>query len=276
MTQSRKNRKTVATDTLALIEQGYYEHPSSHRQVDLHKSVQYAIDHSMLYGPETSFTPIEGPSFNTRIEVHNSTSLEACTLLKNKHPLCLNFASAKNPGGGFLGGSSAQEESLARSSALYPTLLQHPTYYEMNRANRSCFYLEYMIYSPQVPVFKNDDASLRHSPELVSFITAPAVNAGVVREKEPERIEEIPVVMAQRIDKVLSIALEHGHHHLVLGAWGCGVFKNDPVVIAGLFAQALASQKFANRFEHIIFAVLDRKESAYRFNAFCKAFKHLT
>lgn len=272
MTQSRKNRKTIALETLEFIKQGHYNLPDG-QKVDLHTSVQYALEHSRLYPPGVSPDVVQGSAFETKIEVLNCTSLEACSQLKGLNPMCLNFASAKNAGGGFLGGSSAQEESLARSSALYPTLLQHEEYYKSNRAFDSCFYQDYMIYSPQVPVFRSDEGELLDAPELVSFITAPAVNAGVVLRKEPNREHEIPQVMAQRIGKVLSIALAHGHKHLVLGAWGCGVFRNDPVQIASLFEQALNAPAFANRFESIIFAVLDRKEPLYRFEAFSKAFK---
>mgnify|MGYP003880738005 FL=1 len=241
--------------------------------MDLHTNVQYALEHSKLYLPNESPQVVREDTFETKIEVLNCTSLEACHQLRGLNPMCLNFASAKNPGGGFLGGSAAQEESLARSSALYPTLLRHQEYYNSNRAHGSCFYLDYMIYSPLVPVFRTDDGELLKEPELVSFLTAPAVNTGVVLNKEPKREHEIPIVMAQRIDKVLSIALAQGHKHLVLGAWGCGVFRNDPVQIANLFAEALNSDKFATGFESIIFAVLDRKEPMHRFEAFRSVFK---
>lgn len=81
-----------------------------------------------------------------------------------------------------------------------------------------------MIYSPNVPILKNEDGN--NLEELISsaIITAPAVNAGVVKQREPERISEIEKVMKRRIRKVLAISLENGHTTIVLGAWGCGVF----------------------------------------------------
>ncbi|MDE7477756.1 MAG: TIGR02452 family protein, partial [Lachnospiraceae bacterium] len=60
----------------------------------------------------------------------------------------LNFASAKNPGGGFLNGAMAQEESLAASSTLYRTLTAHEEYYQSNRAQSSMMYTDHAIYSP--------------------------------------------------------------------------------------------------------------------------------
>ncbi len=75
-------------------------------------------------------------------------------------------------------------------------------------------------------------------------------------ERDPGRRGEIKVEMRARVDKVLNIALEHEHTYLVLGAWGCGVFRNDPEEMAGLFHAAL-SGPFENAFEQVVFAVLD-------------------
>ena len=96
--------------------------------------------------------------------------------------LCLNFASAKNPGGGFLNGSQAQEESLARATGLYPCISQMTQLYEKNRYYGSCLYLNDMIYSPQVPVIRDDNDELLNKIFLISILTAPAVNAGAVRK----------------------------------------------------------------------------------------------
>ena len=139
--------------------------------------------------------------------------------------LALNFASAKNPGGGFLKGSQAQEESLARASGLYACINPIQTGYEANRRNASCLYTDHMIYSPDVPVFRDDDDLLLDHPYLVSFLTAPAVNAGEVRLKEPGNVvPDRGGDAVGRMEKVLSLAVVHGHEVLVLGAWGCGVF----------------------------------------------------
>jgi uncharacterized protein (TIGR02452 family) len=117
-------------------------------------------------------------------------------------------------------------------------------------------YTDYAIYSPDVPVFKSDDGDPLPEPYPCSFITSPAVNAGVVRERAPGREPEIRAAMARRIDKVLAIMAGHGHDAAVLGAWGCGVFKNDPEVIAELFREALVG-RFDGAFARVTFAVLD-------------------
>ena len=194
----------------------------------------------------------------------NDTTLCAARRLYEAHGpnrvALLNFASARNPGGGFLSGSQAQEESLARASALYAAISRMTEYYEVNRRHRSALYTDHMIYSPRVPVFRDDDDHLIDEPWCVSMITAPAVNAGAVRSNEPENRSRIPEVMGRRIEYVLALAAHHGHDALVLGAWGCGVFANEPREVARLFAgQLLGEGRFAEAFSEIVFAVLDRR-----------------
>jgi len=183
--------------------------------------------------------------------------------------LCLNFASAKNAGGGFLNGSQAQEESLARSSGLYPSLISQEEMYFYNRGQKSCFYSDYMIYSPSVPVFRADNGALLDHYYLSSFITSPAVNAGVIRQREPERIEEIYQIMSQRLEKVLWVAYENRYTTLVLGAWGCGVFANDPNMISKIFAELLGKQsRLAAYFKQITYAIYDSSANQQIYESF--------
>lgn len=201
------------------------------------------------------------------------TTLEAAARLAKAsagdEPLCLNFASAKHPGGGFLSGSQAQEESLARSSGLYATLATMAEMYEHNHRVRTSLYSDYMGYSPGVPVFRDDDGNLLESPHTLSFITAPAVNAGAVKRNEPHNIPLIRPTLQRRLERLLWVAHEQRHKTLILGAWGCGVFANDPVMIAALFAEALGPEgKFRNSFERIVFAVYDRTDGQEVLGAF--------
>jgi uncharacterized protein (TIGR02452 family) len=132
-----------------------------------------------------------------------------------------------------------------------------------------------MIYSPDVPVFRDDDDVLLDEPYAVSFVTAPAVNAGVVREKEPRNVARIEPVMLARIEKVLAVAVANGHEVLVLGAWGCGVFRNDPTQVAGGFARHLKGDgRFRSAFRKIVFAVLDRTSDRSVIEPFERHFGH--
>ena len=128
--------------------------------------------------------------------------------------------------------------------------------YDLHRAQADPMYTSYAIYSPDVPVFRDDAGTLREEPFACAFITAPAVNAKVVLERRPSAGPAIHAAMRERTRRVLAIAAHHGHAALVLGAWGCGVFGNDNEAIAGLFHEALTGP-FRGTFAQIVFAILD-------------------
>jgi len=253
----------MAKETVKIVEDGYYELPD-HQSNDLRQAIDETLAKTELIRPDAfaSLVVPESSNFETSFEVRNETTLAAAERLvvqrRLDSVLCLNFASAKNPGGGYLGGSQAQEESLARSSALVKTLESKWEYYEVNRSCNTAFYTNHTILSPSVPVFRADDGTLLDEPYLLSIVTAPAVNAGAVLKNEPNRASQIEPVMAERIEKLLKLAAAKGYEHLILGAWGCGVFRNDPAVIARLFAEALLSGGvYEHRFASVTFTVLD-------------------
>ena len=99
------------------------------------------------------------------------------------------------------------------------------------------------------------------------------MNAGAVRQNEPEREKLIGSTMRERVERVLAVAAVHEHDTIVLGAWGCGVFQNDPADVAGWFHQYLVeSDRFKGRFRSVVFAVLDRSESLDTYRAFERQF----
>ncbi|MHB1909830.1 MAG: TIGR02452 family protein [Nitrososphaerales archaeon] len=156
----------------------------------------------------------------------------------------LNFASAKHPGGGFLKGSTAQEESLCYRSVLYKSLYSANRYYETNKDDTTGFYSDWMIYSKDVPVFRDEELQ-EIEPYQVSILTCPAVNAKHVRDNFARKHglrqtnERIGNVMQQRMERILQAFAHHGCETLVLGAFGCGVFKNDPEQVAYIFDRLL-------------------------------------
>lgn len=274
---NRATRRKIAEETLEILERGYYEN-SKGEKVDIRELQEKAEKLTTLYSPEESDSLLENLIATnqeelTEIKITNQTTLDAVRELISegyKDVLCLNFASARNPGGGFLGGSQAQEESLARSTGLYNCQLISFKYYEINRNTKSCIYTDYMIYSPFVPIIKNESGLNLDELNHCGIITAPAVNKGVVKQKEPEKLNDIEEIMKKRIRKVLAISLENNHKTIVLGAWGCGVFQNDPIDIARYFKEILSSD-FKNRFKKIVFAIYSRNE---RFiNAFYNEFR---
>jgi uncharacterized protein (TIGR02452 family) len=270
------NRKELAQETLQIIETGVYRNNMG-ETVSIQNETVLAVKNTILYRTEDfpdnfDLKKIEG---EMRIEVTDETTLEAakriCKEDENADPFVLNFASAKNPGGGFLGGAQAQEESLARSSSLYACLMANFEMYQHNRKGDSCLYSDWMIYSPRVPVFRNDDGSLVQKPYLVSFLTSPAVNAGVIKQREASKVHLIEPVNKERARKFLWIANQNNHRTLILGAWGCGVFQNDPQMIARIFNELLKGE-FANCFERAIMAIYDKTPTRKVYNSFVEVF----
>lgn len=270
------NRKELAQETLQINDNGSYRNNLG-ETISIKDETEAARKNSKLFRTEDfpeSFD-LTKTEFETKFEVTDETTLEAakriCKEDAEANPFVLNFASAKNPGGGFLGGAQAQEESLARSSSLYPTLMANFEMYEYNRRGSSCLYSDWMIYSPRVPVFRNDDGSLIQTPYLVSFLTSPAVNAGVVKKQESNKIHMIEPVNKERARKFLWIANKENHKTLILGAWGCGVFQNDPNMIARIFNELLKGE-FVNCFEFVIMAIYDKTPTRKVYNAFVEVF----
>lgn len=263
---SRAQRAAIAEETLRILSAGAYTGASG-KAVAIRGEIQSSVDGSRVYRPGelAELAAIAPPSCGRpRIAAINGTTLSAARRLHDTHGpervALLNFASARHPGGGFLSGSQAQEESLARASGLHASISRMTEYYEANRRHPSALYTDHIVYSPRVPVFRDDEDRLIDDPWCVSMITAPAANAGAVRSNEPENRSRIPEVMRRRIEYVLAVAAHHRHDALVLGAWGCGVFANEPRAVARLFAdQLLGEGRFAEAFSEIIFAVLDRR-----------------
>lgn len=265
----KTERIQIAKNTLEIIEQGHYTNRKG-VTVSIKEPMQKCIESSILYTAVSfedvgkKIAPILTASkAPTMFDVLDATTLEAAHRLTREGVtdiVALNFASAKNPGGGFLNGSQAQEESIARSSGLYPCLIKNSEMYRINRNHGSCLYTDNMIYSPDVPVLKDDDGELLDAPYLLAIITSPGVNAGAIKRNEPHNVSHIEPVMISRIEKVLSVALVHGHKNIILGAWGCGVFENEPNDIANYFALHLKEGRFKNRFERVIFAIKSKEE----------------
>ncbi|MFD3717910.1 TIGR02452 family protein [Streptomyces sp. NPDC058674] len=258
--------REIARENAEILAAGGYRTRSG-RQVSLAAALAEAKAGTRIYGPNR-VAPDELPppaAARTDVEVTGESSTVAARRLATDGadgpgagPVAvLNFASARNPGGGYVRGAKAQEEALCRASALYETLLEAPEYYAVHRAERSTFYTDRVIHSPGVPVFRDDRGALLETPFRAGFLTSPAPNAGTIRRQEPERVEEIPGALLRRAGLVLEVAALHGYPRLVLGAWGCGVFRNDPAQVAEAF-RILLSDRFANTFERVVFGILDR------------------
>jgi uncharacterized protein (TIGR02452 family) len=222
------------------------------RKVDWSQAVQAACMAKRSIAPDDRLPNQERITFyETRVQVTNETTLGASLRLveSGMRPLALNFANGIHPGGGFLNGARAQEEVLCRSSALYKTLIGDPMYNEHRNRKRPDS-SDWAIYSPNVPVFRQDDGTELDYPWLLSFVTCAAPYAPAIGQPEAGDL------LQGRIHRILAIARAFGHSVLVLGAWGCGAFANDPQRTTLDFRQALESA-FRGAFSDIVFAITD-------------------
>ncbi|MDT0442848.1 TIGR02452 family protein [Streptomyces johnsoniae] len=271
--------RAIAKETEQIVDAGWYPAPGGGR-VEIAAAVARAAAGTELFGPGPAALPDgAAPAGPPRVEVTGESSLDAARRLTaaGGGPVAvLNFASARNPGGGFLNGAQAQEEALCRSSALYACLLRAPEFYAAHRADRDPFYSDRVIHSPAVPVFRDDRGTLLAAPYEVGFLTSAAPNAGVVARRSPERTVELPAVLHRRAERVLRVASAAGCRRLVLGAWGCGVFRNDPAQVAAAFRALLGpGGPFARRVDEVVFGVLDRQDPSPTRNAFASEFASL-
>ncbi|WP_354641744.1 TIGR02452 family protein [Kitasatospora camelliae] len=268
----------VAAENEEIADRGGYRTPGG-RPVEIAALLAAARAGTVSYAPtgeiappaettETAETtgarprgPLTGP-----VEVTAEGSMEAARRLVaagGERVAVLNFASARNPGGGYLRGAKAQEEDVCRTALLYRCLLEAPDYYEAHRASDDLRYSHRVIWSPDVPVIRDGRGELLAEPYTVSFLTSPAPNAGQLQLRSGGRPVDVAEVLVERAGRVLAVAAAHGARELVLGAWGCGVFRNDPAVVAEAFERALA--EYGAAFERVVFAVWDRaKPSANR------------
>ena len=259
MAAARKRELNIPRDRAAwlghtaveAIDRGYYVTEDGSR-VDWSQMVEAARARKVSIPPEAPLPQPAPQRFKeTRVQVTNETTLRAARRLVEEglRPVALNFANGIHPGGGFLSGARAQEETLCRSSALYATLVGDPMY-EAHRRRPLPDSTDWAIYSPDVPVFRTDDGKALPEPWLLSFITCAAPYAPKVGQPMSGDLLE------KRIHRVLAIARAYGHTALVLGAWGCGAFRNDPVRTARDFRRALEGP-FDGAFSYVVFAITD-------------------
>jgi uncharacterized protein (TIGR02452 family) len=241
---------------------------ASGKRIDWSEATTTAIASTVSIAPEA---PLPAPPATlhetTEVQVSNETTLAAARRLTEagRRPLALNFANGVHPGGGFLNGARAQEETLCRSSALYATLVGDRMYaHHQGRPTPDS--TSWSILSPRVPVFRVDDGTALEDYWLLDFLTCAAPYAPTVgRELSAD-------LLAERIVRVLAIARAWGYDTLVLGAWGCGAFENDSTRTARDFRRALETE-FRGAFSHIAFAITDWSAPRHYLGPFRDAFQ---
>lgn len=215
------------------------------------------------------------------VRVSRLRTFEAAAQYRGQRVCVLNFASATNPGGGVTHGSSAQEECLCRCSTLYNCLNTRDlwkVFYTPHRQSGNPLHNDDIIYTPDVVVLKDDDYHLLDAPFAVDVITCAAPN---LRERPSNSFNpgdgasvrvtpaELQTIHERRARRILTIAAQQGVEVLILGAFGCGAFMNDPTVVARAYKKVL--QDFLQHFRIIEFAIYCRPGDDANFQAFFTA-----
>ncbi|MCR4597685.1 MAG: TIGR02452 family protein [Acetatifactor sp.] len=223
-----------------------------------------------------------------KVVVSKKRSFEAASAYKGKKVCVHNFASATNPGGGVTKGSSAQEECLCRCSTLYFCLNTDKLwngFYGPHRAAHDPIHNDDCIYTPNVIVMKTDEAIPQIMQEKdwyeTSVITCAApnlrerpsnqMNSGDGKDSVKLSSQEQLALHEKRLRRILDIAAAAGEEVVILGAFGCGAFENDPQAVATAASNVLAD--YLHAFETIEFAIYCSPRDERNFGFFERAMK---
>ncbi len=289
---NRDNKIAVFQDTIYLCETNDRLKMAVHESVAAQRLIpeQDAV-------PELSGNPEPSKESGlvtepTNIIVSQKRTLEAASAYPGQRVCVLNFASATNPGGGVTRGSSAQEECLCRCSTLYPCInepqIRDGFHYRHRRLLKSgdmdALYNDDCIFTPGVIAFKSDTALPRLLPEqewfCVDVITcaAPnlrevpgnAMNPGSYSRAVRITDSELAALHEKRANRILDIAKAHRAEVVILGAFGCGAFRNPPAVVVAGIRKAVESHRMD--FRTIEFAVYCPPRDSSNYDEFSRMF----
>lgn len=234
-----------------------------------HQRAEVITPEDIIYAmspPGTSSLPV-GSEKVPEIIVINADSFTPET------DLVMNFANGYNPGGGYLNGAVAQEEALCRESTLYASISSEmaKVMYASNKNSKNPFNTDYMILSPCVEIFRNQDNQLLESPRTTAVLTIAASNLLYDPKMYGVSQQEVDDYMLMRILQFLTICAEKSYRSLTLGAWGCGAFGHDPEKVSGYFKTVLYDLNMKQYFDKIVFAI-KVGSSTRNYDAFLQTF----
>lgn len=261
------NNIAIAKETIRITEDKHFS--LGEREIKLPECDYEAVE---VYTPEMGAELLKREipkGEQCRISVTTEDSYQAAH--RYEAPFVMNFANAHKAGGGFIHGANAQEEALCRCSTLYASIHSGKAsqMYRYNNTHLGPVESDYMLYSPDVCVFRNEKCELIEKTFMVSVITVPAPNRrGAALVASNKTIRE---AMTRRIRIMLMIAASHGHKNLILGAWGCGAFGNKPDEVSQYFKEILIDEGYGRMFDEVCFAVYGRPDGR-NYKAFSAAF----
>lgn len=241
----------IYNDTVQAINNGSYTVGATTAHIQKQAIATLQQQTALIHRPTAIAS--QGPH-TTKIRVYEGDTIDITKQLMDAglNPCALNMANAHHAGGGVAHGASAQEECLFRRSAYFKSLRidQNP---HLNSRVRGNYYVPDLgvIYSPQVPIIRDSKYNFIQ-PYNVSFIASAALDLGKIAQ--PANYEQI---MKEKIRAILRASHGKGHDSVVLGAFGCGAFRNDPAVVSRFFREVLQELEFKGVFREVAFAIID-------------------
>ena len=271
----------VFKETMRICREGGYVSPAGNRNALPPTSDVLAASMFHEIIPDASDTPVASESV---VDVVNEDCIEAAHGLVRHgfNPVMLNMASRRCPGGGVLNGARAQEETLFRRSNLCVSLYQFDEYLAgllgipHGNGHYPMGYNAAGIHSGRMMFFRkgvSEDYALMDEPFECAVVSAAAISHPDLTT-EGRLADWAAKATAEKIRNVLRIGLHHGHDSILLGAWGCGAFRNPPDHVAELFKNVIGEKEFSGKYRLIRFAIIeDHNSRNANFTAFANAFK---
>lgn len=272
-------RVRILRETMQAAEDGCYT--AGEREVKLPVSF-VEIQEVTYYTPEqiARLCKKEVPEIKgvpVRIALRNQDTLEAAFVLHQRRKetekpvLVLNFANPHRPGGGIRAKPGTQEEHLCVKTTLLCSLETEAAwpFYQTNLDCGTQAQTDAALISPNTMVIRNSDLTLREDPFPIAVLTVSAPIASRMEEEEHMQLESI---LRKRIYGMVHAAMEAGYRRMVLGAWGCGNFGNDPELVARLYHEVLTNPGVSGSFEEITMAVFDHSQEQMQYRCFARYF----
>ena len=274
------DRRTKNAEIFRDTERRYTSDPT------LMQAIQQSINNQNFIAESESIAiPSAYKPEKAKVVVSSKRSLEAAEVYakQGKRVCVLNFASATNPGGGVVSGSSAQEECICRCTMLYPCLntdTMWNVFYKPHRKAANPLYNNDCIYTPDVCVFKDDtnfpEALPKNEWWNVNIITCAAPNlrertsnvmnpytGNTAAKITPEKLEKL---LTSRIRRIFEIAVANRNEVLILGAFGCGAFRNPPEIVSKVFQTVMLD--YLCYFDTIEYAIYHTERELENYEAF--------
>ena len=268
--ERKQRNRYIFEETMCICRRGGYVAPSG-AEVKL-PGTSEVLEASVFYQNPPRVDSVVAAETSVCDAVNDDCIEVARKLVEEGYrPIILNMANRHTPGGGVINGARAQEESLFRQSNLCVSLYQFDEYhagllglplgngrYPMDRNTGG-------IYSGRVTFFRTSSRkgdALVATPFECAVVSVAAINRPDLTS-DGRLVDWAVVATKKKIRSMLRIGLLHGHDAIVLGAWGCGAFRNPPEHMARLFHEVLCEPEFAGKYRVVRFAVIEDHNSRH-------------